>query len=76
MWHAVKPREFISEQLDGTDPHSFYFIYVCKKTPDLVLKKKIKMGRINKKELKAMQATRKRRAPNLKPKEKSSINNT
>lgn len=50
----VKPREYASEILDPSDPASMYFIYVCKKSKELVLKKKVRLGRAKKKELKLM----------------------
>lgn len=63
---VLKPKEYPLEELDGKDPDSYYFVYVCKKRRDMVIKKKVKLGRLNKKALKALQPTRKK-APNLKP---------
>lgn len=42
-----------------------YFIYICKKTKELVLKKKVRLGRAKKKELKLLQP--KGRQVNVKP---------
>lgn len=65
FYFIVKPKEFEDEIQDTSDPNSFYFIYVCRKKRDMVIKKKVKLGRLNKKQLKALQPTR-RRAPNIK----------
>lgn len=65
MIQIVKPKEFIDEELDTSDPDSMYFVYICKKTRELVLKKKIKLGKVTKKEVKA--AKPKSRRANLKP---------
>lgn len=64
----MKPREHDLEEFDPNDPNSMYFVYICRKTRELVVKKKLKEKRMNKKQAKAAlpQATRKR-APNLKP---------
>lgn len=61
----MKPKEFDDEIQDPSDPTSFYFVYICKKKRDMVIKKKVKEGRMNKKQLKALQPS-KRKAPNLK----------
>ena len=63
--YLVKPKEFAIEELDPSDPDSMYFVYICKKTPDLVLKKKIKLGRLTKKQIKATK--RKPFRANVKP---------
>lgn len=62
----LKPKESPEEELDPADPNSYYFIYLCKKRRDMVVKKKVKLGRLNKKALKSLQPSR-RKAPNLKP---------
>lgn len=62
----VKPKEFPEEELDSTDPNSYYFVYIGEKRKEMVIKKKVKLGRINKKQLQALQAPT-RKAPNLKP---------
>jgi hypothetical protein len=51
---TVKPKEFAVEELDPSDPDSMYFMYVCKKTTELVIKKKIKLGRMTKKQIKGL----------------------
>ncbi len=61
----VKPKEYPDEELDSSDPNSMYFVYICRKTPELVLRKKVKLGRLTKKQLKAMKPREKR--VNLKP---------
>jgi hypothetical protein len=61
----VKPKEFPDETLDPSDPDSMYFVYICKKTKELVIKKKVKLGRITKKQLKALRP--KSRRVNIKP---------
>ncbi len=63
--YIVKPKEFIDEELDSSDPNSMYFVYICKKTRELVLKKKIKLGKVTKKEIK--NAKPQGRRANLKP---------
>ncbi|RYG66846.1 hypothetical protein EON64_08810 [archaeon] len=50
----MKPKEHADELLDPSDPGSMYFIYICRKTKELVIKKKVKLGRIKKKELQLM----------------------
>ncbi len=62
---SVKPKEFDEEEQDSADPNSFYFVYICTKKKDMVTKKKVKLGKLNKKQLKDMQPS-KRKAPNLK----------
>jgi hypothetical protein len=62
----LKPKEFPEEELDPLDPDSYYFVYVVVKQKEMVIKKGVKLGRINAKQLKAMQPPR-RKAPNLKP---------
>eukprot|EP01032_Pedospumella_encystans_P011383 gene11383-13235_t len=62
----LKPKEFPEEELDSADPNSYYFVYIITKRIEMVMKKNVKLGRLNKKQLKALQPTR-RRAPNLKP---------
>ena len=62
---SVKPKEYEEEEQDTSDPNSFYFVYICTKKRDMVIKKKIKLGRLNKKQIKALQPSR-RKAPNLK----------
>jgi stalled ribosome rescue protein Dom34 len=42
----VKPKAFEAEELDPNDPNNLYFIYICIKQPDLVLKKKKKEKKI------------------------------
>lgn len=64
--NAVKPKEHPEEELDSTDPDSYYFVYIITKKREMVLKKNVKLGRLNQKQLKAMLPP-KRRAPNLKP---------
>jgi hypothetical protein len=61
----VKPKEFAAEIQDPTDPNSMYFIYICKKNKDLVNRKKVKLGRMTKKQINAMKPKRKR--VNIKP---------
>lgn len=61
----VKPKEFETEELDPSDPASMYFIYICRKSKELVTKKKVKLGRLKKKALKAFET--KGRKVNLKP---------
>jgi hypothetical protein len=63
----VKPREAAEEEFDPNDPNSMYFVYICKKTRELVVKKKVKEQRLNKKELKKLLPAPGRRAQNLKP---------
>lgn len=41
-----KPVEFEEEDLDQDDPDSLYFIYICKKQADMVLKKLIKENKV------------------------------
>jgi hypothetical protein len=43
-----------------------YFVYICKKSKELVIKKQVKLGRLKKKQAKAMQE-QKARNVNLKP---------
>eukprot|EP00598_Pedospumella_elongata_P010213 CAMPEP_0184989994 /NCGR_PEP_ID=MMETSP1098-20130426/30608_1 /TAXON_ID=89044 /ORGANISM="Spumella elongata, Strain CCAP 955/1" /LENGTH=278 /DNA_ID=CAMNT_0027515111 /DNA_START=36 /DNA_END=868 /DNA_ORIENTATION=- len=62
----LKPKEFPEEELDSADPNSYYFVYIITKRIEMVMKKNVKLGRLNKKQMKALQPTR-RRAPNLKP---------
>lgn len=62
----MKPKEFPEEELDSADPNSYYFVYIITKRAEMVMKKNVKLGRLNKKQLKALQPSR-RRAPNLKP---------
>lgn len=62
---VLKPKEYPDEELDPSDPNSMYFVYICRKTPELVLRKKVKLGRLTKKQLKAMKPREKR--VNLKP---------
>ena len=62
---TVKPKEFATEELDPADPDSMYFVYICRKTKELVLRKRIKLGRITKKQLKKLKP--KPRRVNLKP---------
>jgi len=64
--HTVKPKEFPEEELDSADPNSYYFVYIISKRADMVLKKNVKLGRLNRKQLKSLQPAR-RKAPNLKP---------
>jgi hypothetical protein len=64
--YAVKPKEFPEEELDSADPNSYYFVYICEKRRDMVLRKRIKLGRLTKKEQKKY-APKTRKAPNLKP---------
>jgi hypothetical protein len=64
--YAVKPKEFLEEELDQTDPDSYYFVYILQKKRELVIKKNVKLGRLNAKALKALQPVR-RRGPNAKP---------
>lgn len=47
----MKPKEYTEEELDSTDPDSYYFVYICKKNPEMVIKKKMKLGRLTAKEL-------------------------
>lgn len=61
----LKPREYPDEVLDPKDPGAMYFIYICKKTKELVTKKKVRLGRLKKKELKLLQP--RGRQVNLKP---------
>lgn len=63
---SVKPKESAEEEQDAADPNSYYFMYICRKRKDMVIKKKVKLGRLNNKALKELQPTR-RRAPNVKP---------
>ena len=63
----MKPREHDEEVLDPNDPNSMYFVYVCKKTRELVVKKKIKEKRLTKKQAKEALPKPSRRAPNIKP---------
>jgi hypothetical protein len=35
----AKPQEFDDQEYDLKDPDSLYFIYVCKKTPELIAKR-------------------------------------
>ena len=63
---AVKPKEFPEEELDQADPDSYYFVYIIRKVREMVIKKAVKLGRMNKKQLKALEPSR-RAAPNLKP---------
>jgi hypothetical protein len=49
-----------------SDPNSMYFIYICKKTPELILKKKIKLGKLTRKQIKQATTQPGKRA-NLKP---------
>lgn len=62
----VKPKEFDAEELDPSDPASMYFVYICKKSKELVVKKQVKLGRLKKRQAKAMQE-QKGRSVNLKP---------
>jgi hypothetical protein len=64
--YAVKPKEFEGEELDPSDPASMYFVYICKKSKELVIKKQVKLGRLKKKQAKALQE-QKGRSINLKP---------
>ena len=64
--YAVKPKEFPEEELDSADPNSYYFVYICEKRRDMVLRKRIKLGRLTKKEQKKY-APKSKKAPNLKP---------
>lgn len=66
----LKPRDHPEEVLNPQDPASMYFIYVCKKTRELVLKKKVSLGRAKKKEMRLLQPTKRKeegRRVNLKP---------
>lgn len=63
---AVKPKEYPDEELDSADPDSYYFVYIITKRMEMVLKKNVKLGRINQKQLRALMPGR-RKAPNLKP---------
>jgi hypothetical protein len=51
----LKPKIRDDEELDPSDPASMYFIYICRKSKDLVNKKKVKLGRLKQKQLKASQ---------------------
>jgi len=62
----LKPKEFPEEELDSADPNSYYFVYICEKRREMVLKKRIKLGRLTKKEQKKY-APKPKKAPNLKP---------
>mmetsp|Transcript_31749 Transcript_31749/g.53555 ORF Transcript_31749/g.53555 Transcript_31749/m.53555 type:complete len:305 (-) Transcript_31749:172-1086(-) len=62
----LKPKEFPEEELDPADPNSYYFVYIITKQLEMVIKKGVKLGRINAKQLKALMPQRKK-APNLKP---------
>ncbi len=64
--NTVKPKEYPEEELDSGDPNSYYFVYIITKRLEMVIKKNIKLGRLNKKQLKALMPSRKK-APNLKP---------
>lgn len=60
-----KPKQYVDEDLDPSDPNSMYFIYICRKSRDLVIKKKIKLGHAKKKAQKASEPVGHR--VNLKP---------
>ena len=62
----MKPKEHAEEELDHSDPDSYYFVYILTKRKEMVLKKNVKLGRVNAKQMKSMMPARKR-APNLKP---------
>lgn len=49
----LKPKVRDDEELDPSDPASMFFIYICRKSKDLVNKKKVKLGRLKRKQLKA-----------------------
>lgn len=57
-----KPEMFIGEELDSTDPSSMYFLYICRKDPELVKRKTRRIKRANKEAEK-----KKKRGVNLKP---------
>jgi stalled ribosome rescue protein Dom34 len=42
----VKPKAYEEEELDPNDPDNLYFIYICIKQADLVLKKKKKQNKL------------------------------
>ena len=60
-----KPREVEDQEYDLDDPDSLYFVYICKKQPEMVKKKKVKEGKIAASELKKNAPVR-RKAPNVK----------
>jgi hypothetical protein len=66
FFYTVKPKEYPEEELDSADPDSYYFVYIISKRLEMVLKKNVKLGRLNQKQMKALLPARKR-APNLKP---------
>lgn len=41
----AKPQEFEDQEYDLKDPDSLYFVYVCKKTPELIAKRREKFRR-------------------------------
>ena len=65
MFHAAKPKVHPMEVMDPNDPDSMYFIYICTKQKDLVLKKKIKLKKIKAAAEKKRRNPLKKKAPKL-----------
>lgn len=53
---------YLGEELDTIDPSSMYFIYICRKDPELVRRKTRKIKKLNKDA-----AIKNTRGVNLKP---------
>jgi hypothetical protein len=42
----AKPLEFEDEELDVEDPGNLYFIYICQKKAEMVMRKKVKENKV------------------------------
>lgn len=63
MQALAKPLEFEDEELDVEDPSNLYFIYICQKNEDMVMKKKVKENKLQ--QDKKKKKKKKMQAPNL-----------